>query len=93
MKVWASTIRGDWNLVCEYWMPADISNKSGLRFGTGYKPAGLARALESIMQHREAFLPGAAPGSDSMIQVHRPTEADRAAASKRESALLDWLAA
>src|SRR5271165_3991543 len=37
MKVWASTTRGEWNLVCEYFIRSGASSKSGLRFASGYQ--------------------------------------------------------
>lgn len=65
VKVWASAIRGDWSLICGYWMNSGMTNKSGLRFGIGQKAAELGRSLESIMQHQKAFLSGAALGSEA----------------------------
>ena len=41
LKVWASTIRGEWDLICEHWMRAGSSQESGLRFVGGYKSTGL----------------------------------------------------
>lgn len=32
LKVWASTVRGHWNLICEYWMRSDATHRSGLHF-------------------------------------------------------------
>lgn len=69
MKVWASTTRGHWDLVCEHFMRSGASTKSRLRFANGYKSEGLGRMLESIMQHQEIFLVGTAPAADRMIQV------------------------
>jgi hypothetical protein len=82
MKVWASTIRGYWSLICEHWMRWDASHQSGLHFRNGYASDTLARMLDPIMQHQEIFRVGATPGKDRMIQVHPPTDADRTAASK-----------
>ncbi len=92
LKVWASTIRGEWNLICEYWMRAGGSHESGLRFFGGYKSTELEQALQSILQHRELFLVGTAPGDDHMIQVFPPTDAERVAAGKRMSILHKRLA-
>ena len=82
LKVWASTVRGHWNLICEYWMRRDASHRSGLHFSNGYKSDGLLRMLDKIMQHQEIFLLGAVPGKDRMLQVAPPTDAERTAASK-----------
>jgi len=54
VKVWASTNRGHWDLVCEDWMRSGASNQSGLKFANGYKSDRLRGMLESIMQHQEA---------------------------------------
>lgn len=81
VKVWASTVRGHWDLVCEHWMHARASYGSGLRFAN--KSEGLERMLESIMQHQEIFLVGTPAGSDRMIQVYPPTDEERVAASER----------
>jgi len=53
-----------------------------LRFANGYKSDGLERMLDSIIQHQEIFLVGTPPGTDRMIQVPRPTDEDRVAASE-----------
>lgn len=92
LKVWVSTIRGQWNLICEYWMRAESAHDGGLKFVGGYKSIGLERALQSILQHREMFLLGTASGSDRTIQVFPPTDAERVAASKRTSVLHNRLA-
>ncbi len=81
MKVWASTVRGYWKLVCEHWMHRDMTHQGGLRFNNGYKSDQLGKMLETIMQHQEIFLVDAAPGKDRMIQVQPPTEADKSAAN------------
>jgi hypothetical protein len=92
MKVWASTTRGHWDLVCEYFVRSGASGKSGLRFANGYKSEGLERMLESIMQHPEIFLVGTPPGTDRMIQVPPPTKKDTLAASGMMEAFRDRLA-
>jgi hypothetical protein len=92
MKVWASTTRGYWDLVCEHWMHARGSCGSGLRFANGYKSEGLERVLESIMRHQEIFLVGTPPGTDRMIQVPPPTKKDTLAASGMMEAFRDRLA-
>ena len=81
VKVWASTIRGYWKLICEDWRRWDPSQSSGPHFRNGYKSDGLNKMLDTIMQHQEVFLVGAAPGKDRMIQVGPPTDADKTAAT------------
>lgn len=92
LKVWASTVRGEWGLICDYWMRAGGSHESGLRFVSGYKSTELEQALQSILQHQEMFLIGTAPGDDCMIQVFPPTGPERVAASKRMNILHQRLA-
>ena len=81
IKVWASTTRGYWDLVCDYFMCSGATAKRGFRFANGYKSKGLERMLRSIMQHQEIFLMDTPPGADRMIQVFPPTEKDAIAAS------------
>ena len=82
VKVWASTVRGHWNLICEHWMRSGASHQSGLRFSNRYESDGLNRMLGTIMQHQETFLLDTFPGNDRMIQVYPPTDADKTAASE-----------
>ena len=81
VKVWASTMRGHWNLICEARMRWDTSQQTGPHFSNSYNSDGLASMLDTIMRHQEVFFVGTAPGKDRMIQVYPPTDADRAEAS------------
>jgi hypothetical protein len=92
VKVWASTVRGHWNLICECWMHSGASHQSGLHFSNSYESAGLDRMFGTILQHEEIFLLDTPPGNDRMIQVYPPTDADRAAASKAMEIFRDRLA-
>lgn len=83
VKVWASTIRGEWNLICEYWMGPGGSRESGLRLVGKYKSAGLELLLQSVLQNRGIFLPGTVSPGDHMIQVSPPTDSEIVAAGKR----------
>jgi len=69
LKVWASTERGRWNLVCEYWMHEHPLGERGLRFGTGYYSAGLGESLTGIMQRQQMFAPAKAQPR-GLIQVY-----------------------
>ena len=93
MRLWASTIRGHWDMICEHWMRRDALHQGGLHFRTGYASDTLAKTLEAIMQHQATFLIGAAPGKDHTVQVYPPTDADRAAANRMMEALQERLAA
>jgi hypothetical protein len=55
LKVWSSITRGHWLLACEYWMSPSTFHGTGVRFENGYKSEGLARILEFVMQHENAF--------------------------------------
>ena len=92
MKVWASTTRGHWDLVCEHFMRSGASSESGLRFANVYKSEGLERMLDSIMQHQQILILDTPPGADRMIQVPPPTEKDTIAASGMMEAFRDRLA-
>lgn len=92
IKVWTSITRGYWDLVCEHWMHSGALVRSGIRFANGYKSEGLRGMLESVMQHREVLLVGAAPGADRMIQVSQPTENEKVAAGAMMEVFRDQLA-
>jgi hypothetical protein len=80
LKIWQLTGRGEWSLVCEYWMsrgPTD-SPGDGMTFSNDYHSAGLAEMLEVIMQHQDNFAPSLKPGAGS-IQVALPTEQENLA--------------
>ena len=81
IKVWASTERGYWQLVCQHWMRWDTTHNGGFRFNNHYKSDRLSKMLETIMQHQEIFLVDTATGKDRMIQVFPPTEADKLTAN------------
>lgn len=75
LKVWQLTGKGEWSLVCEYWMShgAAIATDDGIMFSNGYDSAGLAEMLKLIMQNSDRF---AAPlkSGPSSIQIKAPTE-------------------
>ena len=77
LKIWQLTGKGEWSLVCEYWLshrPA-IASDDGTTFSNGYRSAGLAAMLQVIMQHQDRFAPFR-PGSLSSTQVQAPTGQD-----------------
>ncbi len=75
LKIWQLTGKGEWSLVCEYWMShgAAVATDDGIMFSNGYASAGLAEMLEVIMQHREHFAVPLTSGPGS-IQIKFPTE-------------------
>jgi hypothetical protein len=80
LKVWLSTTKGIWDLICEYWRSSGSSTlpAAGLTFSNGYHSAHLAGMLEQMMQHREGFRDSLSGDSAvNLIQVQSPTEGDR----------------
>jgi hypothetical protein len=84
LKIWQLTGKGQWSLVCEYWMPhgPNESPGGGMTFSNDYHSAGLAEMLEIIMQHQDNFAPSLKPGS-GLIQVTLPTEQEDLASGAR----------
>ena len=75
LKVWKLTGKGEWSLVCEYWMShgAAVATDDGIMFSNNYDSAGLAEMLKVIMQHSDRFTAPLAPGPSS-VQIRPPTE-------------------
>ena len=82
LKIWSSTVRGEWSLVCEYWMHSRLSLPAGLTFSNGHSSPELARMLDAIMQHQERFTSRYAPLAAYLIQVGVPSRDDVTAAEK-----------
>lgn len=83
LKIWQLTGKGEWSLVCEYWMPNGTTSitRDGMTFSNDYHSSGLARMLEVIMQHQEGFVASLiAPGA-GLIQVTLPTDQESVAAT------------
>jgi hypothetical protein len=74
LKIWQLTGKGEWSLVCEYWLShrPPIATDDGTTFSNGYHSAGLAAMLQVIMQHQDQSAP-LRPGSPSSTQVQLPT--------------------
>jgi hypothetical protein len=75
LKVWASTIWGEWRLVCELWVRPLWSHTTGVRFGSEYHSAELARTLEFAVRKDGAF--AGEPNLHGLIQVFPPTGVER----------------
>jgi hypothetical protein len=82
LKVWSSLTRGHWLLVCEYWMSESAFHGLGVRFEHGYESEGLARILESVMQHQTSFVLPANLGRQGLLQISTPTEEECATAGE-----------
>jgi hypothetical protein len=87
LKIWASTVWGYWNLVCEYWVRPLWANATGLRFGPKYHSVGFAHALELAMGQESGF--EKLHGPRGVIQVYPPTEEERREAACSSPAFLD----
>lgn len=77
VKIWLSTPRGAWNLICEYWISSGFKSAppAGLTFSNGFHSAALAEILDTAMHARQGFM-GSLSGdsSVSLIIVHSPTK-------------------
>ena len=81
VKVWDLTGKGEWSLVCEYWMlRGPTTQLGGMTFSNDYHSAGLAAMLEVIMQHQEHFPTSLVAGA-GLLQVTLPTDQENLAAS------------
>lgn len=77
LKIWASTKKGYWNLVCEQWMTAAWSHVPGLQFSEGYYSEALAHFLEIIARHQKVFISVSGTGRNGSLQISPPTEGER----------------
>ncbi|HWR14786.1 MAG TPA: hypothetical protein VN577_08145 [Terriglobales bacterium] len=75
MLIWASTVRGYWNLVCEFWLRPLWFHTIGLRFSNNYYSAAFARTLQYLMGEEGAF--AKLPDKHGLIQVYPPKEERR----------------
>jgi hypothetical protein len=54
LKIWRSAKRGEWDLICEYWISAGPAGapRIGLTFGPDYHSARLIEILDSVLRHQ-----------------------------------------
>ena len=80
IKVWASTERGYWNLVCDYWPQSSASRPVRPTFTHAYHSDRLLQALEAIPQHLPRFNSHDQGGRDGFILLQNvtPPQCDRA---------------
>ena len=82
LKIRQLTGKGEWILVCEYWMSRELTRAvDRLTFSNGYHSAGLAEMLEVIMQRQDHFVDSRVGQRAGSIQVNPPTEKETFAAS------------
>lgn len=75
LKVWATTIRGCWNLICEFWMQPLWSHAMGLRLGKDYHCDNFAHTLEFVLRNENSI--SKLPNKRGLIQVSPPTKEER----------------
>jgi hypothetical protein len=80
LTVWASTLRGYWNLICELWMRPLWSHVRGLRFENDYHSEKFARTLHWVMEH-ESLLKKTS-SKHGLIQIYPPTAEERSEAKR-----------
>ncbi|HET7873190.1 MAG TPA: hypothetical protein VFL42_11805 [Terriglobales bacterium] len=77
LKIWLARKRGNWDLICEYWIRsgASIIPAVGLTFSNGYHSARLAQMLKDVMHHHDGR-PDSLSGETSvgLIVIQSPTE-------------------
>jgi hypothetical protein len=83
LKLWSSTIRGQWNLVCEYWMSSSAVRDKGIHFQVGFRSEDLSHTLEFIMQHQGIFLPSPNLGRAGLLQIQVPTTREETASAAK----------
>jgi hypothetical protein len=69
LKLWLSSARGHWHLVCQY----GIQTHNSVQFEKAYKSADLACNLDFIMHHQNEFLPVQNHGRAGLLQIQKPT--------------------
>jgi hypothetical protein len=89
LKLWSSTSRGYWNLVCEYWMQSSTTHQQGITFTGTYSSPALTRMLDAIMHHQDAFSRDSTELLDGLVQVASPNETQSAAARLQMSQALE----
>ena len=62
-------------------MSASKFQGSGVHFDNGYHSEGLARSLELVMQHQNAFVLPLNRGRQGLLQISTPTQVEGAAAA------------
>lgn len=78
LRVWCSTARGYWNLVCRCTVSPE--SMSELKFGDGYQSPGLGASVEAILKDQSRFPHIYAANTDHLVQVGSPNLEDTVAA-------------
>lgn len=78
LRVWSSTARGYWSLVCH--CTVSLDSTSVLKFGDGYQSPGLGASLQAIMNDQSRYPHVYSANTDHLVQVGPPNLEDTAAA-------------
>ena len=81
LKLWLSTVRGHWHLVCEYGMTVSTYHPTVVRFEQGYQSAELVRNLKFIMRHQDRLQLALNHGCHGLLLVCAPTRQETETAS------------
>lgn len=73
LKIWSLRGRGNWSLVCEYWMEPRATIAAGVTYSIGYASDGFSEMLDMIMQHQNAFPSSSLPLGMDLIQIKAPS--------------------
>ncbi len=83
--IWASAIRGYWNLVCELWTRPLWSHVAGIRFGDDYHFSDFTNRLNWVIAHENDY--AKLPGRRGLIQVYPPSEAEQSRMNRFKNAV------
>lgn len=84
LKVLAREGKGEWNVVCQYWVTQNehsAGTARGLTFGPGYRGENFAHLLKAILENGQTFSDRQEQSRDGLIQISAPTESEREAAT------------
>lgn len=71
VRIWSSTARGYWSLVCHCWIASDLS--CTLNFRSGYQDGNFGNLLSAIVKHQREFPHKQAPNTNYFVQVGPPS--------------------
>lgn len=85
LKIWRLGKRGEWDLICEYWISAGSAGvpRIGLTFCPGYHSARLTEILGNVLRH-QSNVPDALSGKTklNLIILALPTQQESLSATK-----------
>jgi hypothetical protein len=82
LQVWASEVRGCWNLVCEYPNLQAAIRNSEVAFSNGYRSDALTQLLKFAVEHQGEFYRIPDLNRDSLAQIQVPTNEEKIRACK-----------